>query len=99
MQDYPEDGGSGMKQVFNGAKMLLNIPSEIVSPTVRIHGWIFFVDELLQCSSGAYFIPERFFNAKSVASGSTTEPFQDKELLALGHNVSLTEVGPEQCDF
>ena len=99
MQDYPEDGGSGMKQVLNSTKMLLNIPSKIISPTVCIHGWIFFVNELLQCSSGAYFIPECFLNVKLVVSGSTMEPFQDKELFALGHNVSLTEVGPEQCDF
>ena len=28
MQDYPEDGGTGMMQVFNGTKMLLDIPSE-----------------------------------------------------------------------
>jgi len=73
MQDYPEDGGSGMKQACNGTKMLLNIPSEVVSPTVCVHGQIFFIDELLQCSSGTYFIPERFFYAKSEASGHTTE--------------------------
>jgi hypothetical protein len=98
MQDYPEDGGSGMKQTFNGAKMLLDIPSEIVSPTVRIHGQIFFVDELLQCSSGTYFIPERFFYAKSEASEhDTTEPL--RELFALGYDVSLTEVSLEQCDI
>lgn len=100
MQDYPEDGGSGMKQVFNGAKMLLDIPSEIVSPTVRIHGKISFVDELLQCSSGAYFIPEQFFYAKSESSpGATTEPLQNDELFALGREVSLTEVSPKQCNF
>ena len=99
MQDYPEDGGTGMTQVFNGTKMLLDIPSESVSPTVRIHDRIFFVNELLQCSSGAYFIPERFFYAKSEASAPTSEPFQEKELFALGHDVSLTEVSPEQWGF
>jgi hypothetical protein len=99
MQDYPEDGGSGMKQTFNGAKMLLNIPSEIVSPTVHIHGQIFFVNELLQCSSGTYFIPEHFFYAKLEASEhhDTTEPLQ--ELFALGYDVSFTEVSLEQCDI
>jgi len=99
MQDYSEDGSTGMTQVFNGSKMLLDIPSKIVLPTACIHGQIFFVNELLQCSSRAYFIPERFFYAKSEASGPTTEPFQDKELFALGHDVSLTEVSPKQCDF
>ena len=47
MQDYSEDGGTGMTHVFNGSKMLLNLPSEIVLPTAHIHGRIFFVDELL----------------------------------------------------
>ena len=88
-----------MMQVFNGSKILLDLPSEIFSPTARIHGQIFFVNELLQCSSGAYFIPEQVFYAKSEASGPTTELFRDKELFALGHDVSLTEVSPEQCDF
>jgi hypothetical protein len=95
MQDYPEDGGSGMKQTFNGAKMLPDILSKIISPTVCIHGQIFFVDELLQCSSGTYFIPGCFFNVKSEASEhhDTTEPL--RELFALGYNVSLTEVSLE----
>ncbi|KIJ13255.1 hypothetical protein PAXINDRAFT_81387 [Paxillus involutus ATCC 200175] len=62
MQDYPEDKGKGMSQVFHGRKMLLDLPSP---PAVRIHGRIFFVNELLQDTSGDYFIPERFFSAAS----------------------------------
>lgn len=27
MQDYPEDGGAGMSQVFHGKKILLELPS------------------------------------------------------------------------
>ncbi|KAG0693275.1 hypothetical protein DFH29DRAFT_1007462 [Suillus ampliporus] len=35
MQDYPEDGGKGMSQVFNGKKMLLDLPSP---PAARVDG-------------------------------------------------------------
>jgi len=58
MQDYPEDGGRGMSQVFNGEKMLFELPSP---PAAKVDGEIYFVNELLQDSSGDYFIPERFF--------------------------------------
>ncbi|KAG1762178.1 hypothetical protein EDD22DRAFT_743588, partial [Suillus occidentalis] len=58
MQDYPEDGRKGMSQVFNGKKMLLNLPSP---PAARVEGKVFFINELLQDTSGDYFIPERFF--------------------------------------
>lgn len=47
-----------MLQVFNGTKMLLDLPSP---PAVRVNGTIYFVNELLQESSKAYFIRERFF--------------------------------------
>jgi hypothetical protein len=58
MQDYPEDGGRGMSQVFNGEKMLFKLPSP---PAAKVDGEIYFVNELLQDSSGDYFIPEHFF--------------------------------------
>ncbi|KIM60204.1 hypothetical protein SCLCIDRAFT_26728 [Scleroderma citrinum Foug A] len=40
MQDYPEDGGLGMSEVFHGEKMLLELPSP---PAGWVHGKIFFV--------------------------------------------------------
>ncbi|KAG2094609.1 uncharacterized protein F5147DRAFT_747791 [Suillus discolor] len=70
MQDYPEDGGDGMSQVFNGMKMLLDLPSP---PAVRVDGTIYFVNELLQESSKAYFIPECFFLG-SCPSANEVEP-------------------------
>lgn len=93
MQDYPEDGGLGMSEVFHGEKMLLELPSP---PAVWVHDKIFFVNELLQDCSGMYFIPERFFygsypsNAPSAVSDPTSYP---KELCALGRNVERTDVG------
>ncbi|KAG1723899.1 hypothetical protein EDB19DRAFT_1915867 [Suillus lakei] len=77
MQDYPEDGGKGMSQVFNGEKMLFELPSP---PAAKVDGEIYFVNELLQDASGDYFIPERFF----LASYSSTNDGADKQLHALG---------------
>ncbi|KIJ04667.1 hypothetical protein PAXINDRAFT_22039 [Paxillus involutus ATCC 200175] len=91
MQDFPEDGGSGMSQIFHGEKMLHELPSP---PAVRVDGNIYYVDELLQDSSGGYFIPERFFLAlPSVASGSSEGRPDTKELFALGRAAERTEAG------
>ncbi|KAG9021594.1 hypothetical protein FRB95_001902 [Tulasnella sp. JGI-2019a] len=60
MQDYPEDGGDGMSQVFNGSKMLHDLPVEHAPLTVHVDGKIFWVNELLQFSSGGYFILEKY---------------------------------------
>ncbi|KAH9894129.1 hypothetical protein C8Q73DRAFT_826736 [Cubamyces lactineus] len=88
MSDYPRDGGKGMSQVQNGKKMLLDLPSELSSPAVRINGQIFFVDELLRCHDGSFFIPERFFYAATAEPGSSlgseTAPLISEELHALG---------------
>ncbi|KAG2156935.1 uncharacterized protein EDB93DRAFT_1247115 [Suillus bovinus] len=88
MQDYPEDGGRGMSQVFNGEKMLFELPSP---PAAKVNGEIYFIKELLQDSSGDYFIPEHFFFA-SYASEPTSDT-ADKLLYALGRAVQRTEEG------
>ncbi|KAG2120872.1 uncharacterized protein F5147DRAFT_647271 [Suillus discolor] len=95
MKDYPEDGGEGMLQVFNGKKMLLDLPSP---PAVRVDGTIYFTDELLQDNSGDYFIPEHFFHASPPADsdGDDTklhEHADAKPLYALGRAVERTEAG------
>ncbi|KAG1873405.1 hypothetical protein C8R48DRAFT_594331, partial [Suillus tomentosus] len=93
MQDYPEDGGKGMSEVFNGEKMLFELPSP---PAAKVDGEIYFVNELLQDSSGDYFLPQRFFFASYGSSSDTA----DKLLHALGRAVQRTEdgfiVGDEQ---
>ncbi|KAJ3002667.1 hypothetical protein NUW54_g5724 [Trametes sanguinea] len=98
MSDYPRDGGNGMSQVQNGAKMLLELPSEISSPAVRVGGHIFFVNELLQCQDGSFFIPERFFYAATPAASYARSipaeaPLMCEELHALGRQVSRDEFG------
>lgn len=96
MQDYPEDGGKGMTQVFNGTKMLLDLPSP---PAVRVDGMIYFVNELLKDSSGAYFIPERFFLGSPTVEGRVEGPEQSdgKILYALGRAAQPTDVSVFRC--
>jgi len=60
-----------MLQVFNGTKMLLDLPSP---PAARVDGLVYFVNELLQESLGAYFILEWFFlGSLVVESGLCTQ--------------------------
>ncbi|KAG1736269.1 hypothetical protein EDD22DRAFT_745936, partial [Suillus occidentalis] len=95
MQDYPEDSGEEMSQVFNGKKMLLDLPSP---PAARVDGMIYFTGELLQDDSGGYFIPERFFYASLPADSSDgdSDPCEQPDgraLYALGRAVERTEAG------
>lgn len=91
MMDYPEDGGLGMSQVCHGQKMLLEMPSP---PAARVGGKVYFINELLQERSGAYFVPERFFNASYGSSNQrdSQDLRQDKELYAMGRAVQYTDV-------
>ncbi|KAG1724952.1 uncharacterized protein EDB91DRAFT_1255004 [Suillus paluster] len=68
MQDYPEDRGKGMLQVFNGEKMLFELPSP---PAVKVDGEIYFVNELLQDALGDYFIPKCFFLASYMSTNDS----------------------------
>ncbi|KAI6138558.1 hypothetical protein BKA82DRAFT_158153 [Pisolithus tinctorius] len=91
MQDFPEDGGEGMSQVFNGGKLLHELPSP---PAVRVDGTVYFVDELLQEYSGDYFFPERFFLAAPEAiAGGATGFLPTKAVYALGRAATRTEAG------
>ncbi|KIN94074.1 hypothetical protein M404DRAFT_169267 [Pisolithus tinctorius Marx 270] len=91
MQDFPEDGGEGMSQVFNGGKLLHELPSP---PAIRVDGTVYFVDELLQECSGDYFFPEHFFLAAPEAiAGSATGFLPTKAVYALGWAATRTEAG------
>ncbi|KAG6372218.1 hypothetical protein JVT61DRAFT_8017 [Boletus reticuloceps] len=89
MQEYPEDGQGRMSQVHHGSKMLDNLPDGLAPPCVRVDRAIYFVNELLQQSTGQYFIPKKFFQVRMSPEGESMEP----TILALGHKVSKTEVG------
>ncbi|KAG1894217.1 uncharacterized protein F5891DRAFT_1131025 [Suillus fuscotomentosus] len=92
MQDYQEDGRKGMSEVFNGKKMLFDLLSP---PAVQVDRTVYFMDKLLQESSGGYFIPKRFFLAAADAPTDTTEPCEQSEkvLYALGRAIEWTEAG------
>ncbi|KAH8993098.1 hypothetical protein EDB83DRAFT_2304552 [Lactarius deliciosus] len=103
--DYPIDGEGGASQVFHGSKMLMDMPSNLVVPTVCVNDRIFFVDELLQTSEGTYFIPHRFFyrlpkHAKLSGVGLTENGSSQvyepsvRDLWSLGHKVVRTDVRP-----
>jgi hypothetical protein len=95
MQDYPEDLGFGMSQVYHGRKMLLDFPSP---PAARIKRKVYFVGELSQDITGGYFIPERFFLASY--SGSVLYPLngmKEKTLYALGRTANRTAVSHVAC--
>ncbi|KIK75213.1 hypothetical protein PAXRUDRAFT_173456, partial [Paxillus rubicundulus Ve08.2h10] len=91
MQDFPEDGGNGMLQVFHGQKLLHELPSP---PAVCMKGNIYYINELLQDSLGRYFIPECFFLVTlSTAIGTHAGAPETKELYALGRAVERTDAG------
>jgi hypothetical protein len=87
-----------MSQVFNGEKMLLELP---LPPADRVDGEIYFVDELLQDASGDYFVDELLQDASGdyfvsecffLALYMLTSDTADKQLYVLGHAVQQTEV-------
>ena len=88
MQEYPEDTGRSMSQVFHGEKMLHELPSDIRPPAVKVNNKIYFLNEVLQCLNGQYFIPERFcYSTQQHANNGGS-----RELFAQGHAVRLVDV-------
>ncbi|KAI9571213.1 hypothetical protein HD554DRAFT_1998148, partial [Boletus coccyginus] len=86
MQEYPEDGQGRMSQVHHGIKMLDDLPDTLAPPCVRVDYGIYFVNELLQQSTGQFFVPKKFFQARMQESSEPT-------VLALGHKASKTVEG------
>ena len=78
---YPEDGGSKLGEVWHGDKMLRDIPDHLLSPTIRHNGNIYYVNELVKCSDGSWFLPKRWMTR----SGS-------KGMFASGFNVMEVDV-------
>ncbi|KAF8430572.1 hypothetical protein L210DRAFT_1019310 [Boletus edulis BED1] len=87
MREYPEDGQGHMSQVHHGTKMLEDLPEDLAPPCARVDHSIYFVNELLRQSTGQYFIPKRFFQARM------SQEAEEPALLALGHQVLETEEG------
>lgn len=77
---YPEDGGNKMGQVWNGDKMLRDIPDHLLSPTIRHQGVIYYVNELVKRSENRWFLPKRWLTR----SGNV--------MLASGYHVKDSDV-------
>lgn len=60
MSLYPEDAGSKLGEVWHGDKMLREIPDRLLTPTIRHRGVIYYINELMQCSDGSWFLPKRW---------------------------------------
>ena len=85
MQEYPEDGQGRMSQVHHGTKMLDDLPDMLAPPCVRVNCGVYFVNKLLQQSTGQFFIPKKFFQARKLEDSEPT-------VLALGHKTSKIAV-------
>ena len=57
---YPDDAGNKLEEVWNGDKMLRDVPDHLLSPTIRHNSVIYYVNELVQCSDGSWFLPKRW---------------------------------------
>lgn len=80
MNFYPEVLPDGqIREVWNAEKMIRDVPDHLMTPTVRHNESIYYVDELAQCTSGAYFLPKRWL-------------IRDKALWAIGHKVKMSLV-------
>jgi len=66
-------------QVWHGDKMVSDIPDNLLTANVRSRGVMYYVNELVKCASGSWFLPKRW-----VISGG--------EMIAIGHPVDDTLV-------
>ena len=70
--------------------MLEDLPDGLAPPCVRVDCAVYFINELLQQSTGQYFLPKRFFQARM----SRKKGSMEHTIFALGHKVSKTSVRP-----
>ena len=78
---YPEDAGNKLEEVWHGDKMLRDIPDHLLSPTIRHNGTMYYVDELVQCSDGSWFLPKRWLTRNG-----------GKSMFASGFHVTESDV-------
>ncbi|KEP52926.1 hypothetical protein V565_037680, partial [Rhizoctonia solani 123E] len=60
MTFYPHHCGNYMAQTWHGKKMLEDVSDDMLSPTMCYDGKTYWVNEVVQRISGAYFIPKRW---------------------------------------
>ncbi|KAJ6622345.1 hypothetical protein B0H10DRAFT_2342221 [Mycena sp. CBHHK59/15] len=79
---YPEDAGNKLGEVWHGDKMLRDIPDHLLSPTIRHNGVIYYVNELVKCTEGRWFLPKRWLTRNS-----------GKVMFASGHPLIQNKAG------
>ncbi|KAJ6614498.1 hypothetical protein B0H10DRAFT_1803312 [Mycena sp. CBHHK59/15] len=80
MSFYPEDAGKKLGEVWHGDKMMRDIPDHLLSPNIRHNGKMYYVNELVQCTDGNWFLPKRWVTRNN-----------SKVMLASGYNVTESE--------
>ena len=76
---YPDDSGGLLKQAWNGDKMLKGVPDNLLTPMIKHLGIIYYLNELVQCTHGGWFIPKRWIT-------------RNGSMHAVGHVVTECEV-------
>ncbi|TFY81247.1 hypothetical protein EWM64_g2768 [Hericium alpestre] len=77
---YPEYMDNAMKELSNGSKLLHDVPDELLTPSVKINGRIYYVGELVRRTQDRWFIPTRWLQ-------------RDGAMWALGYHVDETPEG------
>ena len=80
MRLYPEFSETGVEEVWQASKWLVDAPDAVLTPMTRIRGKDYYINELVLCTEGIWFIPTRYFEFKGA-------------LWAKGHRATETEVG------
>ncbi|KAJ6632325.1 hypothetical protein B0H10DRAFT_2159621 [Mycena sp. CBHHK59/15] len=100
---YPEDRGNKLGEVWHGDKMLRDIPDHLLSPTIRHNGTIYYVNELVKCSDGSWFLPKRWLTRSGskgmFASGFNVTESDDGSLLVQEESPNVVEVSSFQLNF
>jgi hypothetical protein len=61
MHVYPHDAAGRVTETWEASKWLWDAPSYVLTPMFRKHDKQYFVNELVACTNGEWFIPERIF--------------------------------------
>ncbi|KAJ7069017.1 hypothetical protein B0H15DRAFT_807270 [Mycena belliarum] len=100
---YPEDAGNKLGEVWHGDKMLRNVPDHLLSPTIRHNGVIWYVNELVQCFDGSWFLPKRWVTQSGgnvmLASGFKVVELPDGSLLVQETSFETIKVSSFEFNF
>lgn len=82
MTFYPEDLKERLGEVWHGTKMLHDVPDHILTPMIRHNRVDYYVDELVKCVDGSYFMPKRWVRCDG-SMHAVGHPVQDSPVSAL----------------